>query len=549
MNCGSEYYLKLLEKTYPSLIKGCANAPIAHVSSWEDVNNIGHNCQIHDKTFQYYCFELEHSSFSFEMKNGRYNSQTRTTYSTKVYLSDCCSKCKLLVTKPKDKSLSPKIERISGHDVKCDVGRHRKYISPEKNHASNILGIHPKLRLFFQNTAIKPRVNELQQYLKDSLHIARDFSKATLQRLINQHCEDIEKTLFKLSYDALPSFLEEFYISNPSTFLELESNEDGTFYRCVLVFPNSSQFLGESTLPIIITDACHPTGDYYDGRFVFFVTKTGNGENLPIAFALIPSESNESYIWLFGKLIDAGIDIENFPFFTDRGVIRTAASSFARRYGLFISLKYCTEHIIRSINSTFKVKEDDAIQIRNTVHSLQAASSPEKFVSILSQLEGFVAPNGQTAATYISKIHPTLWTVFGNFEYYDHQKYWDCLQQHPLCQTQEMTEITYFAGEKVHCGRPMRLFSVATTNVVEVENSVTKGNGIRKLHPPIAIAGILCRYKKTMHEIVVLPFLWYQDFTAPTLDKWPVLQWESNHCCNQLKTLLLHSAYFEIYKL
>ena len=92
---------------------------------------------------------------------------------------------------------------------------------------------------------------------------------------------------------------------------------------------------------------------------------------------------------------------------------------------------------------------------------------------------------GDEAARYVMKIHPTMWTVYGNtkdFDIVNHKKVLpDIVPMNPKFDTRTISTSGAPTGKK------MPLYFVSKTNFVEVEHAANIPNDIRTQCPPFFI--------------------------------------------------------------
>ncbi|GLE04469.1 hypothetical protein PINS_up013411 [Pythium insidiosum] len=85
----------------------------------------------------------------------------------------------------------------------------------------------------------------------------------------------------------------------------------------------------------------------YNGTQLILVGRDGNLNNVRMACALVPSETEGHVFWFLNVCVEAGIDMTG-PVVSDRGAGIIAAG---RRFDL--DFKHCTMHIVRTIVHNF----------------------------------------------------------------------------------------------------------------------------------------------------------------------------------------------------
>jgi hypothetical protein len=149
------------------------------------------------------------------------------------------------------------------------------------------------------------------------------------------------------------------------------------------------------------------------------VAKLGNGSSIPLAIAHVPIEPSVHLVWLLLLLVLAGLDVEAFPWFSDRGNLLSASRILFSEYGLLLSIKYCLEHIIRNVTAKFGLKKSGQTQLRSLIQECQASATIGHFHFAIEKLydnpQSATEPlQGYKIALYLLSIHPIHWTVFGN---------------------------------------------------------------------------------------------------------------------------------------
>jgi hypothetical protein len=102
---------------------------------------------------------------------------------------------------------------------------------------------------------------------------------------------------------------------------------------------------------------------------IMFVAKLGNGSGIPLAIAHVPIKSSVHLVWLLLLLVRAGLDVEGFPWFSDRGNLLSAARVLFSQYGLLLSIKYCLEHIMHGL------KKSEQPQLCTLIQECQASQN------------------------------------------------------------------------------------------------------------------------------------------------------------------------------
>jgi hypothetical protein len=97
----------------------------------------------------------------------------------------------------------------------------------------------------------------------------------------------------------------------------------------------------------------HPS---YNGVCVSIISKTGDFKNVPIAMAMIPSETTDNFLWVFLNLRTCVVPMDNMAVFSDRGKQMNAAKRLSLFGFTWLHIKNCTLHIAKNVCSRFSPK-------------------------------------------------------------------------------------------------------------------------------------------------------------------------------------------------
>jgi hypothetical protein len=226
--------------------------------------------------------------------------------------------------------------------------------------------------------------------------------------LLLQRAKDI------IDYWTLPRFLRRLAKKNPGTTVALQLDEQGCFYRLFLAFGTASKLFGNATANIIFVDCAASKTLFFDGVYCLFSSKDGNGNSLPLALAIIPSETVVHLAWCIQMMVKAGFDVENNPFFSDRGHLIAAARALAfEPTNLALTIFYCLEHIMRNVKGIFVIPKNSQQTVRNAIESLSESKTALQFCDNLKNNFPDTA-TGKAIALYLLRIHPRHYTVFAN---------------------------------------------------------------------------------------------------------------------------------------
>ncbi len=222
-------------------------------------------------------------------------------------------------------------------------------------------------------------------------------SLRTINRVITTLRQGLLGDVFR-GHELLPSFLDMFVSLNRGSVACHEHDKvTGRFRRACLI-PAGLAKAAVHGQAIFGIDGEHFKTDDYDGLLLLFVGRDGNGKNLTIGVALVPSESADNFCWFFEKLREAGIPM-HWPIICDRapGLIATVAL-------LSLRLFHCSVHIYRNaVSAGFKTCHKDLF------YELQGALTEDAYKSKLAVL-AIVA--GEKATKYVTDLDPSTWALY-----------------------------------------------------------------------------------------------------------------------------------------
>jgi hypothetical protein len=160
----------------------------------------------------------------------------------------------------------------------------------------------------------------------------RNVAPSTFYKLRRYHIY-LQRARVVFQYWQLAQFLRKLCQQNVGTTAALQLDDHGCFYRLFLSFGSAPRLFGKVTLSIIFVDCAASKSLFFDGVHAFFSAKDGNGNTFPLALAIIPCESVVHMAWCVQMMQKSGFDVENNPFFSDRGHLIAAAASLAHSGG------------------------------------------------------------------------------------------------------------------------------------------------------------------------------------------------------------------------
>ena len=97
------------------------------------------------------------------------------------------------------------------------------------------------------------------------------------------------------------------------------------------------------------------TMEYYISSH--WVRMASNQDNVLLAIALVPIENIANMSWFIAMCYVAGLPINKWPIFCDRGHLLSAATYLKETHDFDLNLKYCLQHIIWNIIAKFKITQ------------------------------------------------------------------------------------------------------------------------------------------------------------------------------------------------
>jgi len=237
--------------------------------------------------------------------------------------------------------------------------------------------------------------------------------------VINYICKTISE-----EYKYIPTMVKALYKLNENTVsTALQADSEHRFCRWFLGFP-IAKYHGVLTQPVYIVDCFHNKCKMYSGRTFLFASRTGFGRTVMEAVAYIPNESAGHICWLVQMCWRHGMKLED-AIFTDQGPFLAAMNALNREFLVSFYTMLCLQHIFRNIHDGFGVLFSDENEKKWFRHMMNTASFCEDQLSFFqtifdwlnSKISSCLAPRRHlylTLILYILRLHPGLWTVFGN---------------------------------------------------------------------------------------------------------------------------------------
>ncbi|KDO32671.1 hypothetical protein SPRG_19415 [Saprolegnia parasitica CBS 223.65] len=231
-----------------------------------------------------------------------------------------------------------------------------------------------------------------------------DSSKESLvngmqDKVLEQYTSQLEN-----SYNYIPWLLTEFGRANPTCRVSLEADTKSRFYRAFVSF-GVFVAAGPRSMPVMGLEAAHFKTKHYKGSSLTLVQKDGNGQNVVVAFAILPKESVDNYFWFFANCTTAGITVN--PLFVDQKKAVVAGRALSAT-NIPVVLKFCCLHIIQSVKAHF---DFSGPSFEEQIWNLQASTSRTMYMHKLDML---TAKYGYPLRRYLEDIPPVKWVVFAN---------------------------------------------------------------------------------------------------------------------------------------
>jgi hypothetical protein len=157
------------------------------------------------------------------------------------------------------------------------------------------------------------------------------------------------------SYNKIGSLLREIVRYNKGTTTALQLDSKGRYYCCFVSNPVFISVLSKNSGLEI--DACFMKHLEYTGALIQMIAKAGDRRNIPLALAIVRSETADEYIWFFLKCVERNIPLYSVAGFSDRGKQILAHRRLAD-FGVVVYLKNCVHHIIRNVLGKFSTSKD-----------------------------------------------------------------------------------------------------------------------------------------------------------------------------------------------
>ena len=244
------------------------------------------------------------------------------------------------------------------------------------------------------------KVKNIQAQVKTTFNVDVSYDKAWNARRIA--IERLYGT-WPSNFDSLPKYMAELQRANPDTVVEwlhspTSSSHIHTFKFVFWAFgPAINAF--QRCIPVIFVDGTHLKGSY-KGKLLTVVSKNANGQLLPVAFALVDEETNESWGW-FLTLFQQHIGSQrqgNLCIISDRhqGIINVVNEMDGWHH------RYCLRHVCSNVNAHFKNR-----RIKNLAWVIGSTSQQSKYSWAVDEVRG----EQEGVWPYLRNIGLDKWTL------------------------------------------------------------------------------------------------------------------------------------------
>ncbi|XP_076900459.1 uncharacterized protein LOC143554625 [Bidens hawaiensis] len=156
------------------------------------------------------------------------------------------------------------------------------------------------------------------------------------------------------NFEELPKYIAALQLANPDTIVQWLHHPHGSsecaVFKCVFWAFGESIKAFHYFQPVISVDGTHLKGSYR-GKLLIAVTKNANNHILPMAYAIVDEETNESWMWFFQQLREHIVNdnIGSLCVISDRqGIIKaTETLDYWKEPNAY--RRFCLRHIRRNL--------------------------------------------------------------------------------------------------------------------------------------------------------------------------------------------------------
>ncbi|XP_062103123.1 uncharacterized protein LOC133814142 [Humulus lupulus] len=256
-----------------------------------------------------------------------------------VCVDDKC-KWRLRATKLVNSNMFEVRKFFGEHTCSLDV-RHKDH-----RHASPwIIGHVIRRKFEGDNVNYKPRSIVKDMSLSYGVHMS--YAKAWRCR---EHALTYIRGTPESSFQKLPSFLYMIEQKNPGTVTHLQMDNEGRFKYCFMALGVSIMGFKTYIRPVICVDGTFLT-TRCGGTLLCTMGQDANKQIYPIAFSVIDTENNDSWLYFLLRLKGAIGEVENLVFVSDR---HTSIASALTKNFPEAHHGACIHHVSMNIHAKFK---------------------------------------------------------------------------------------------------------------------------------------------------------------------------------------------------
>jgi len=257
-------------------------------------------------------------------------------------------------------------------------------------------------------------VKYIQSHIKEKLHVDISYAKAWKAR--KTAIESLYGS-WESNFEELPAYMKELQASNPGIVVQWLHHPHGSSECAIFKFvfwafkPSIDAF--RFCQPVISVDGTFLKGPY-KSKLLIAVSKNANNYTLPVAYAIVDEETNESWCWFFTQLRDhvIGNDMGPICVISDRhqGLIH-AMTNLPAWQEPHAYHRYCLRHVQSNFMAKFK-----NVSLKKLCWSIGCTSQAWKYTWYRDQLK-FA---NREAWNYLKNIDLSKWTIF----YDEHNRRW-----------------------------------------------------------------------------------------------------------------------------
>jgi len=234
----------------------------------------------------------------------------------------------------------------------------------------------------------------------------------------------------RTNYNHLSAYINKSKKANPDVTVALQLDDQKRFYHLFMGYPQSVENHTNIMYSFIQTDGFHFKSYQYDGGCIIYCSKTGFGNNVILAFSIVPRENAEHHSWSLQMLWRCSPNMTKSQIlFTNCGPLLSAVKTICQELNITVPINFCDRHLLWNIVAKFNVKKPLQKILSTHIQGCAAANTMDLFLSWIEDLSKVLIQQykgGKTGSVetsniilYLLKIHPRFWTVFANRMLFD----------------------------------------------------------------------------------------------------------------------------------